>query len=81
MLVVIVGFPLFGPPRENGGCNFREDPFLSHLGRIIFFTFSHENVENHQTCVFLLLFAPLLEPFALTLGMGGPPFGTILDSF
>ena len=30
VLVVIVGFPLFGPPRENGYYSFRTDPFRKH---------------------------------------------------
>ena len=29
VLVVIVGFALFGPPRENGYCSFATNPFLS----------------------------------------------------
>ena len=31
VLVVIVGFPLFGPPRENGRYRFRMDPSRRQL--------------------------------------------------
>ena len=31
VLVVIVGFPLFGPPRENGCCCFRYETLFKHM--------------------------------------------------
>ena len=87
MLDVIVGFHLFGPPRENGGCSSRVVPFLSPLATYFlnsFINFFMETMENHQQCVFLSnLFAPWQETFADAVdGDGGDhlePFGIILD--
>ena len=58
MLVVIVGFPLFGHPRENSGYSFRVDSFNTVLFFYIII------MENHHTYVFSNLFASWQETFA-----------------
>ena len=82
VLVVIVGFPPFGPPRENGGCTFRPDAFLSPLAGY-FFTFFIKIIENHQNCVFSNLFDPWQETFADAGDVDGGEgaFGTIWHHF
>ena len=90
VLVLIVGFPLFEPPRENGRCRFptfnilyflATDLLLSPLVRT-FLPFYIPFIENHQNICFLICLPPgrrlLLTP---GMGMGGGPFGTILGPF
>ena len=63
VLVVIVEFPLLGPPRENGYCSFREDPFVSPQAGFFFELFI-KVIESHLKCVFSNCFAPWKETFA-----------------
>ena len=53
----------FGPPRENGGCAFRADPFLSPLAGyfIDLFHRNHRKIIKHV--FFYNLFAPLAGDF------------------
>ena len=62
VLVVIVGFPLFGPPRENGGYTFRADPVLSSLTEYFLHLFIQiiEIIKKTN----LMFFAPWQETFA-----------------
>ena len=82
VLVVIAGFPLFGPPRENSYCRFATNPFLSPLAGY-FFDFFHTNHRQSSKMFFLLICLPpgrrlLLAP---GMGMGGGAFGTIWHHF
>ena len=61
LVVVIVGFPLFGPSRKNSGCTFRGDPFLSPPAGY-FFKFVHEKII--ENLFFSNLIAPWQETFA-----------------
>ena len=50
--------------RENGYCSFREDPFLSPPGRVLFWLF-HKNYRKIKKKLFCSnLLAPWLETFA-----------------
>ena len=78
VLVVIVGLPRFGPPRENG---LTPLDIAEYLIKGLFLIFLVKMIENHQQCVFSFnLSASRQESFA-DFGdgdRGGDHFGTIL---
>ena len=84
MLVVIVGFPLFGPPRKNGrysfhvfSCFLDENPFFNPPGKDVFDFFT-KTMGNHQKNEIIFCLPSGRKTFAdAGDGDGGEPFRTI----
>ena len=83
VLAVIVGFPLFRPPRRNGFYSFREDPLdiRQYLAKgPVFFAF-HENHRKSSTMyLFPICSPPWQETFA-DAGDGDGGRGAIWNHF